>query len=92
MDKSTSGDILQMSKGKLDNQLNLSLEVPQEIRGKTASLDVGYTPDTKMWELIVKYNGSIDRVRQELGISAIELLNEYAILTIPENKIDSLAI
>ena len=80
-----------MPNGKIDNQLSLSLEVPEATREKTASLDVGYTPDTKMWELIVKYNGNLERVRQELGISAVELFNEYAILTVPENLIDRLS-
>jgi subtilisin family serine protease len=80
-----------MPNGKVENQLNLSLEVPNTVREKTASLDVGYTPDTKMWELIVKYSGSLDRVRQELGISAVQLLNDYAILTVPENEIDRLS-
>ena len=80
-----------MPNGKIDNQLSLSLQVPEATREKTASLDVGYTPDTKMWELIVKYNGNLERVRQELGISAVELFNEYAILTVPENLIDRLS-
>lgn len=80
-----------MPNGKIENQLNLSLEVPQAEREKTASLDVGYMPDTKAWELIVKYHGSLDRVRQELGISAVELLNDYAILTVPEYQIGRLA-
>src|SRR5690606_9505929 len=42
------------------------------------------------WELIVKYSGSLDRVREELGISVVELFNEYAIITIPEYLIDAL--
>lgn len=80
-----------MPNGKIENQLNLSLEVPNAVREKTASLDVGYTPDTKTWELIVKYNGNLDRIRQELGISAVELFNDYAILTVPEYLIDRLS-
>lgn len=80
-----------MPNGKLDNQLNLSLEVPNAVREKTASLDVGYTPETRTWELIVKYNGSLDRIRNDLGISAVELLNQYAILTVPEYLIDRLS-
>ncbi len=80
-----------MANGKIDNQLNLSLEVPNTVREKTASLDVGYTPETRNWELIVKYNGNLDRVRDELGISAVELLNDYAILTVPQYLIDRLS-
>ncbi len=80
-----------MQSGKVDNQLNLSLEVPETVRERTASLDVGFTPQTRLWELIVKYTGSLDRVRNELGISAVELLNDYAILTVPEDEIERLS-
>lgn len=80
-----------MPNGKIDNQLNLSLEVPNTVREKTASLDVGYTPETRAWELIVQYSGSLDRIRKDLGISAVELLNNYAILTVPEYLIDRLS-
>ena len=80
-----------MPNAKLDNQLNLALEVPPSERAKTENLNVGYSPDTNMWELIVRYNGSLQRVREELGISAVELSNEYAILTIQEYLIDRLS-
>ena len=80
-----------MPNAKLENQLNLALEVPPAERAKTESLNVGYTPDTNMWELIVRYNGSLERVREELGISAVELTNEYAILTIQEYLIERLS-
>ncbi len=80
-----------MPNEKLENQLNLALEVPGSVREKTASLDVGYTPDTKTWELIVKYHGNLDRIRNELNVSAVELLNDYAILTVPEYLIDRLS-
>ncbi len=73
-----------MPSGKIENQLNLALEVPEETRLKTGSLAVGYSPDTKTWELIVKYHGSLDRIRNELNISAVELANRFAILTVPD--------
>lgn len=80
-----------MDNAKLENQLNLALDTPEAEREKTFNLDVGYTPDTDMWELIVKFNGSLDRIREELGISAVELFNQYAIITIPEYLIDRLS-
>ncbi len=42
---------------KLENQLNLALETPEEVREETLNLNVGYDPGAKTWELIVKYNG-----------------------------------
>ncbi len=80
-----------MPSGKIENQLNLALESTPEQREKTGNLNVGYNPNTDMWELIVRYTGSLDRVRQELGVSAVELTNEYAILTIQQYLIDRLA-
>ncbi|NLP34575.1 MAG: S8 family peptidase [Clostridiales bacterium] len=77
--------------GKTEDPLNLALDLPEATREKSIDLNVGYTPETNTWELIVKYSGSLDRVREELGISVVELFNEYAIITIPENLIDLLA-
>lgn len=77
--------------GKIENILNLALDIPQTEREKTYNLDVGYSPVTNTWELIVKYSGSLDRVAQELGIPIMELQFGYAILIIPEYLIDRLA-
>lgn len=76
---------------KAENQLNLALEVSEEIRDKTIDLNVGYSIETKTWELIIKYNGDISRLEEELGIQVIPLSNEYAIVIIEEYKISRLA-
>ena len=80
-----------MDNAKIDNELNLALEVPEVERSKAINLNVGYTPDTNLWELIVKYNGDLNQVREELQISAVELAGNYAILTIPQYLIDRLS-
>jgi subtilisin family serine protease len=80
-----------MDNAKLENELNLALEVPEADRAKAVNLNVGYIPDTDLWELIVKYSGSLERIRQELQISAVELANQYAIITIPEYLIGRLS-
>lgn len=79
-----------MNSGIVDNQLNLALDVPESVRERTLDLDVGFQPETNTWELIVKYSGSLDRIRQELNIGVVELSGGYAIITIPENLIDIL--
>ncbi|NLJ95804.1 MAG: S8 family peptidase [Clostridiales bacterium] len=79
-----------MDSGVLDNQLNLALDVPEIIRERSQSLDVGFSPQTNTWELIVKYSGSLDRIEEELGVRVVELSNGYAIITIAENLIDEL--
>lgn len=80
-----------MNSGQIDDSLSMALDVPESTREKTLDLDVGYEAETNSWELIVKYSGSLDRVVEELNISAVELLNNYAIIVIDENLIDVLA-
>lgn len=79
-----------MNSGKADNQLNIALDIPNTVRERTLDLEVGFDAENATWELIVKYTGSLERIRQELGISVVELLNEYAVIIIPENLIDRL--
>jgi minor extracellular serine protease Vpr len=80
-----------MPTGKADNQLNLALDVSEQTREKTLDLNVGYIPEIKTWELIVKYSGNISRIAEELDLIVVPLQNEYAILTVREDLIDRLA-
>lgn len=82
---------MQNPSGKIDNELNLALSVNPNDRAKATNLDIGYNPDTNMWELIVKYNGSLEPIKDQLGISVVELSNGYAILTVPQYLIDRLS-
>lgn len=75
---------------KLENLLNLALEATEEERDKSLELNVGYNPIEREWNLIVKYSGSLDCVR-ELGATVVEMQNEYAIVTIRENLIDAMS-
>ncbi|MEE1086884.1 MAG: S8 family peptidase [Schaedlerella sp.] len=75
---------------KAENILNLALDATEEERIKSLELEVGYNPIDRVWELIVKYSGSLQRVR-ELADSVTELANEYAILTIQESRIEILS-
>ena len=72
---------------KLENILNLALETPETEREQTENLNVGYSAELRTWELIVKYHGSLDGLRQ-LNIVVEELIAGYAILTVPENLIE----
>lgn len=80
-----------MNGQKLENMLNLALDATEEEREKSLELDVGYNPVERIWDLIVKYSGNLDRVR-ELGAEVVELQNEFAIVTIAETLIESLAL
>ena len=79
-----------MPNQKLENLLNLSLEVSPEERARSQALEMGYRPEEKTWELIVKYSGSLDAVR-EMGVQVEEMRNEYAILIVPEDRIEAVS-
>lgn len=79
-----------MSSPKMENLLNLALETPFAEREKSLNLNVGYEAASQSWEVIVKYNGSLERLEQS-GIVVEELILGYAILTVPEALLDSLA-
>lgn len=78
---------MDINSSKIDNQLNVALDVGEVERERTMDLDVGFDSENQTWELIVKYSGNLDRIREELESSVVELMGEYAIITIPENKI-----
>lgn len=75
---------------KIENILNLALEATPEERARSAELDVGYDAGERAWDLIIKYSGSLDAVR-EISESVTELLNNYAVVRIREDRIEELA-
>ena len=78
-----------MTDQKLENMLNLALDATEAEREKSLQLNVGYDPLEKQWEVIVKYSGDL---REVLGdeIPIVELLNGFAILTVPQSLIERL--
>lgn len=79
-----------MNDQKIENQLNLALEATEEEREKSVVLNTGYDREERTWELIVKYTGDLERIASE-NIQVTRLLNEYAILVVPESLIGRLA-
>ncbi len=75
---------------KIENLLNLALEATPEEREKSQELLVGYDPEERTWDVIVKYTGNILRLEDE-QIRITELSNEYAIIQLPESRLDELA-
>lgn len=80
-----------MESGKIDNQLSLALNATNEEREKSLDLEVGFDSQEQLWELIVRYTGSLDRIERELLAAVTTLMNGYAVLTIPESRIAELA-
>lgn len=79
-----------MADQKLDNLLNLALDSTEEEREKSGNLNAGYESNSRMWDVIVKYNGSTEALSGE-GIRAVPLLGGYAVVTLPEGRIREFA-
>ena len=75
---------------KIENLLNLALQATEEERERSEELDVGFDPAENEWELIVKYSGDLERIR-EIASSVTGLLNGYAVVVIREERIGALA-
>lgn len=77
---------------KIDNSLNLSLQLPEAERMQSESLRYGYNQETKRWQIIVKYIGDIKRFEEIFqDTEVVELLNQYAIITTREEYIAAIA-
>lgn len=79
-----------MNDQKIENLLNLALDATDSERERSLELDVGFNPADKRWDLIVKYSGDIQSLENE-NIRVVVLLNEYAIITVPQEMIGVIA-
>ena len=78
-----------MANQKAENLLNLALMTPLEERLQSGNLNVGYSEETRSWEIIVKYNGNLREVEEAFpGVIAEELIAGYGILTVPEQLVE----
>ena len=75
---------------KLEDLLQLALQTPEETRGRTEDLNVGFDESTRTWEIIVKYHGSLDTLRT-LNVKIEYLIAGYAILTVPQQLVETVA-
>ena len=73
---------------KVDNLLNLSMDATPKEREKSENLNVGYDPETRRWDVIVKYSGPESGLAG-VGIEVVPLLGGYAVVTLPEAEIDA---
>ncbi len=80
-----------MTESKVSPELNIAIDLPEREREKSLDLNVGYSEEFEEWELIIRYTGSLDEIRNELGISMEELLGGYAIVRIPQYLIGRLS-
>lgn len=75
-----------MADQKLENLLELSLDVDEETREKSENLQVGYNPQERRWEVILRYSGSMDRLSERYD-NLVPLLGGYAIAEVTEAQL-----
>lgn len=76
-----------MENQKADNLLNLSVDASPQEREKSLELDVGYEPESRLWDVIIKYSGDKALLEME-GVTIVPLLNEYAVATVPQERLN----
>ena len=79
-----------MQDQKMENLLNLALGATPEELEKSEELRIGYDPNERTWEVIVKHSGNLD-VLKEQGIEVYELLNRYSILKVPQSLLEKIS-
>lgn len=80
-----------MEREKISPELGIAIGITENQREKSLDLDVGYSELFDEWELIVRYTGSLEKIRDELGIVIEELLGGYAVIRIPQYLIGRLS-
>ena len=77
---------------KIETLFRAALDASPDERQKSSDLETGFDPSTDIWEVIVKYIGSLSALKEKYPqIQITELLNNYGILRIPEPIIDAVA-
>lgn len=77
-----------MEDQKIGNLLNLAMESTEKEREESLELNVGYEAEDERWNVIVKYSGNFDDLKDE-EIFITSLLGRYAIVNLPQNKLEA---
>lgn len=76
---------------KIETLFRAALDATPEEREKSTDLEIGFDPATDVWEVIVKHIGMLSTLKEKYPqLEYTELLNNYAILKIPEPLIDTI--
>lgn len=73
---------------KLDNQLNLALDLTKEEREKSEDLNAGYDEISGQWEIIFRYAGSLSTLNRPETTVIEPLSMGYAVAYIKENDLE----
>ena len=78
---------------KISPQLSAALlSTPYEL-GKEGGLSSGYLPESDSWEVIVKYVGDIEKIKEKYpSVLITKLLGNYAVLVIEKSLVNTVAL
>lgn len=77
---------------KLDSEFRFALDLPQQEREQSSTLNTGYDEGTATWLVIVRYYGDLYEVERQLpGVQVIPLYHQYGIVRVPEGQLEALA-
>lgn len=77
---------------KIEPSLRAAMQATTEELEKSGDLATGFSETENLWEVIILYSGTADALQQTFPNYRITfLLNNYAILLLPEDAIDALA-
>lgn len=72
----------------MDPLLTLSTDIPEPALLRSENLSSGFIPSENVWQVIVRFQGSLASLSIDFPEVNIErLYSQYAILTIPEDQI-----
>lgn len=81
---------MSMADQKLENLLELSLDVSEQTREKSENLSAGYDPEERTWEVILRYSGDSGELQSRYR-EITPLLGGYAIAIVSESELRALS-
>ena len=79
-----------MDNNKISTQLNAALNATESELNNSPELRTGFEPQTRKWELIVRYTGDLFSLTEKFPtIEITQLLFNYAVIKIAESEIDA---
>ena len=76
---------------KIETLFRAALNATPEEREQSSDLSIGFDSIEDTWEVIVKHTGNLLSLREKYpNVQIVELLNNYGILRLPENLIDTI--
>ena len=75
---------------KLDNLLELSLDLSENLREKSENLSAGYDSEADTWQVIVRHSENMEEMAEGVG-RITPLYGGYAIAEVSERELERLS-